>query len=77
MKSILLIDIYGYLAREGQPIDNLLLYPQFGIHVQKDNIHSIVHIHNTSITPHNCNRIGHHSGSYYYLLLESKIVKIK
>lgn len=76
-KSVLPIDIHGYSAGEGQPVDDLLLYPQFGMHVQGDDVRSIFHIHNPSIAPHNCNRIGHHSGSYYHSLSESRVVRVR
>lgn len=76
-KSVLLADIHGYLAVEGQPVDDLLLDQQFGMHAQGDDVRSIVHIHNFSIPPHNCNRIGHHSGSYYHSLSESRVVRVR
>jgi hypothetical protein len=63
VQSVLPVEIHGYLEGDWQQADDPLLDRRFGMRAQGDDVRSIVHIHNFSTAAHNCNKIGHHSGS--------------
>lgn len=67
------VEAHQYLVGERQRGEGLLLDRLSDLHAQGDDARPTVRTRSFSTASHSCNKIGHHSDSYYCLRLEIRV----